>query len=132
MLFLFNYHILVVCLVGVQLRSSKTDRVSSLASLYLKHSRPSDYNNFKLFCPEQYLFLLDSFSRVSQVRFPGTWTSIAPALHKVLQPIPYLRCQYHGTESYKSPETIGGYPRRHFEKQSEIRKKLECKKYQSS
>ena len=41
-------------------------------------------DDFKLFCSDLYLFLLDSFPRVSQVHLPGPWISITPALHKVL------------------------------------------------
>ena len=41
-------------------------------------------DDFKLFCSDLYLFLLDSFPRVSQGHLPGPWISITPALHKVL------------------------------------------------
>ena len=41
-------------------------------------------DEFKLFCSDLYLFLLDSFPCVSQVHLPGPWISITPALHKVL------------------------------------------------
>ena len=53
-------------------------------SFLLSSSRVVDVEQYKDFCTELYLYLLDNFPRVHNQHFNGPWISTTASLHKLL------------------------------------------------